>query len=71
MTPASPDGTREPDLDHYYKHGDVYEVLDACRQLELNLAMLKRGGHMDLETWSHCDALLTEMLSAIESCLEQ
>lgn len=38
-------------LSDIYEHGDVYETIDTCNELEVQLSRLKRQRVLDEEEW--------------------
>jgi hypothetical protein len=53
-------------VDHFYTFGDVYEALDACRELEMLLGRLKRQRLLSEDEW----AASRENLAAIRARVE-
>jgi len=56
-------------LDDLYDHGDVYETLDACQELEMLLNRLRRQQTLtDLE-WMQSRQTLADIRARLESLL--
>lgn len=53
-------------VDHFYVYGDLYEVLDSCRELEMLLGRLKRQRLLSEDEWVDS----RENLAAIRARLE-
>ena len=57
------------DLQHFYAFGDLYETLDACQELEMLLARLKRQRLLSDGEYSLSKANVEEIRTQLESYL--
>lgn len=53
-------------LSHYYTHGDVYEALEACLELEMLLGRLRRQQLLEDDAWRRMRESLDEIRCQVE-----
>lgn len=63
------------DMEHIYEFGDIYETIDTCDELEMQLSRLKRRHVLDEEQWretrSGVEAIRSQLAEHIsESALQ-
>ena len=58
-------------LDHFYRFGDVYETVDACDQLEILLARLRRQNLLSDQEWVESRKNVAEIRARLEARLQK
>jgi hypothetical protein len=59
-----------PSLQDLYEHGDIYDVLQECSDLEVALSRLRRLGLMSNEDFARCAQSLSTIRSTVETLLD-
>ncbi|MBV9279762.1 MAG: hypothetical protein JOZ41_06755 [Chloroflexi bacterium] len=55
--------------DDFYRYGEVYDALETCQQLELDLARLRRRGLLSREEWAACKERLDDVRKRLEAAI--
>jgi hypothetical protein len=58
-------------LDSYYELGDVYETIDTCDELEMQLARLKRRKLLDQDEWEQSRTEVEAIRSQLETRVQE
>lgn len=58
-----------PNLDHFYTFGDIYETLDTCDELEMQLSRLKRQQLLTDEGWRQSKDNIAEIRERLQRFL--
>jgi hypothetical protein len=58
-------------LDSYYELGDVYETIDTCDELEMQLGRLKRRRLLNEDEWEQSKTEVEAIRSQLESRVQE
>lgn len=58
-------------LDTYYELGDVYETIDTCDELEMQLGRLKRRKVLNEDEWAQSKTEIDAIRAQLESHVQE